>query len=245
MLYGNIRVVAPGSNMLMFRTNWERAEWYLRFGLGVLEEGNVLRLTFQPKGPGHAGDPYFLQEFKNMCVVCGTTRDLSHHHIVPDCYRRYFPRIQDNVGRWMYDVLLLCVACHIRYEEMAFELKTQISKEHGINPGGTTNLNIVMLRAIKAAAALYRHANKMPEARRKCLEADLKVHLGYNPEASGYRKIWKTLSESIEHVPAGKIVMEKVKDVDGFALVWRRHFLKTMKPAFLPEGWVPERKVYV
>jgi hypothetical protein len=245
-LYGNIRVLPPGSETVLFRTNAERVEWYLKLGLGVLEDPDVMRLTFEPKGPGHAEDPYFLQEFKNRCVVCGTEEGLSHHHIVPECYRKYFPRTKDNFGRWMYDVLLLCVGCHGRYEVRAWELKVAICKEYGVELGGETNLDRSRLYAIKAAAALMNHASKMPEARRKELEGWLEDHFGYGPDPSEYRKIWKELAHGIEYVAPGRIIVERhVKDVDAFATRWREHFLKTMNPEFLPELWIPERKIYV
>jgi hypothetical protein len=246
-LYGNIVALPPHSDEPLFRTNDERAEWYVSLGLAVMEKPGLMRLTFKPKGIGHQGDPYFLQEFKNVCVVCGGTKDLSHHHVVPDCYRRHFPRAgKEQFGRWMYDVLLLCASCHERYEGTAWRFKKELHQEYGVSGSGETNLDRSMLQTIRAAAALFRHGEKMPEARRSHFEEELRKYFGYDPDKSEYFRIWKDLADEVYFIPVGQILVERhLEDVDEFAIRWRHHFLKTMKPAFMPEYWDADRRIYV
>jgi len=245
-LYGNCVVLSPDSDRPMFRCDRERMEWYLERKLAVLvsEDPPVLRLTFQPKGPGHAGDSYFLQGFKNQCVVCGSQDDLSHHHIVPDGYRRYFPRISYVLGRWMYDVLLLCVRCHERYERMANEFKETIAVEYGIPSSGISNLTRDKLRFMKAAIALERHGDKIPEGRRTLLEGDVKAYLGKDAFTREDLALWKEIQQSIDVTPPGEMIISKIPDIDDFAIRWRWHFMTQMKPRFLPSGWNPERRIY-
>lgn len=244
--YGNCTVLPPDSDEVMFRCNEDRRQWYLgnKLAVVVTEDPPVIRLTFSPKGPGHAGDPYFLQEFKNRCVVCGRAELLSHHHIVPDCYRKYFPRTSQELGRWMYDVLLLDVDCHSRYELRAHELKETISKEYGIPSSGISNLSPELVRVVKAAAALYRHEDKIPEPKRQAFLATVKGYLKKDDLVREDFLVWKRISRSAEVTPAGKLIAEKIADIDDFAIRWRHHFLKTMKPQFLPEGWNPDRRIY-
>lgn len=246
-LYGNCTVLPPGSDVPMFRTNLERMAWYLERGLATLVTNSPpsIRLTFEPKGPGHAGDPYFLQSFKNRCVVCGLAEGLSHHHIVPNCYRRFFPRTSQELGRWMYDVLLVCGDCHDRYEDAAHELKKLISKEYKIHPAGNTSLTKEEVNVIRAAAALYRHGDKIPNPKRAEFEDILKAYLkkdSYSKEDC--HRTWKTLQKSVQVTPAGLLVAQKITSIDDFAIRWRRHFMKTMDPKFLPELWDPERRIY-
>ena len=246
-LYGNCTVLPPNSDEVMFLTNLERMAWYLERGLATLvtRDPPSIRLTFEPKGPGHAGDPYFLQIFKNRCVVCGLTEGLSHHHIVPNCYRRFFPRESQEIGRWMYDVLLLCIDCHDRYEDAADQLKHLISKEYKINPAGKTSLSQEEVQVIRAAAALYRHGDKIPEQKRAEFEITLKTYLGQNSYTKeDCHHTWKTLQKSVQVTPAGLLVVQKITDIDDFAVRWRRHFMKIMDPKFLPELWDPERRIY-
>lgn len=245
--YGNWKVLPPDSDEPMFRCHDDRTMWYLERGLAVFvsEDPPVIRLTFQPKGPGHSGDPYFLQEFQNRCVVCGVTEGLSHHHIVPHGYRRYFERDSQQLGRWMYDVLLLCIPCHTRYEDMAHEFKLQISKEYGIPQAGHTNLTTEKLRAMKAAAALYRHGPEIPEPKRTAFLETVRAYLGkQDPTREDFGAVWKTIQRSIETTPAGELIAERIANIDDFAVRWRRHFISKMKPRFLPVGWDPGRRVY-
>jgi hypothetical protein len=248
-LYGNCIVYPPDSDRIMFRCEPARMAWYLDRGLAVKLQENppIIRLTFKPNGPGHATDPYFIQEFINQCVVCASPDDLTHHHIVPYAFRKHFPRDSYSTGRWMYDVLLLCVICHDRYERAADELKEKITAEHGVPVSGLTNLKTDQMRAMKSAAALSRHRDRMPKERRDSLERDLKTYLGKETLSEEDYEVWRGFRNAIETTTAGKLVAERLKDaaaLDEFAIRWRKHFLDHMKPRFLPNGWDPERKIY-
>jgi hypothetical protein len=247
-LYGNCEVYPPDSDRLMFRMDDERISWYVDKGLAVWvrKDPPAIRLTFEPGGPGHDGDPYFLQLFKNRCVVCGATENLTHHHIVPKAYKRHFPR--ESKGRWMYDVLLVCVRCHHRYEDFAHLLKEEIAVEFEVPSSGITNLSETNLRAMKAAAALYRHGDKIPPARKALLVADVQAYLGkddFTPD--DLWTIWNSIRDGIDVIPAGLVVarvLEGEGQLDDFAIRWRHHFLSKMKPKYLPDDWNPDRRIY-
>lgn len=244
-LYGNC--VVKSGDITMFRCDANRMNWYLEKGLAVLESSNppVIQLTFKPKGPGHSGDSYFLQEFKNRCVVCGVLDGLSHHHIVPYCYRQHFPRDSYENGRWFYDVLLLCVKCHDRYERQASFLKETIAAEHGVPGSGMQTLSRDEVMVSKAGAALYRHGHEMPAERRAHFENIVKAYLGKDTLTQDeIYHVWRGLLDSNEVTPAGGLIVAKLSDVDDFAIRWRRHFMQHMKPRFLPQGWNPERRLY-
>jgi hypothetical protein len=40
-----------------------------------------------------------------------------------------------------------------------------------------------------------------------------------------------------------KMIAENVRDYNVFAIKWREHFIKTMKPQHMPEAWKVDRKV--
>ena len=244
--YGNCAVLPPDSDVVMFRCNDDRRTWYLSRSLAavVSEDPPVIRLTFKPNGPGHAADEYFTQVFENRCVVCGSRKNLSRHHILPDAYRRHFPRESEMRGVWMYDVLVLDVRCHENYEDHADALKDEIALEFGVPPEGIGNITREQIQVIKAAAALERAADKMPADRRERFERTLKDHLGKETlERSDYR-VWKDIQRSIRPVTASKLVAERIRDLDDFAIRWRRHFVETMQPRFLPQHWDIERRIY-
>ena len=64
----------------------KKAQWYLTRGLAKQLGDDSIGLKFQPKGLGHHGDKYHLEEKMNICVCCGASQDLTMHH----------------VGRWYY-----------------------------------------------------------------------------------------------------------------------------------------------
>lgn len=242
-LYGNCVVMS--GDVVMFRCDQERMDWYISMNLATLVSRDplVLQLKFKPKGPGHNGDPYFLQEFKNRCVACGVEEGLSHHHVVPYCYRKFFPKESYECGRWFYDVLLLCLDCHHGYEGRAHELKLSIAHEHGVPPGGTTTLTKDESTIIKAAAALDRH--ELPPKRREHFEKILTTYLGKDELGENDPKnVFISLRASVVTTPAAQIIVSQIKDIDDFAIRWRKHFLRHVKPRFLPDLWNPERRIY-
>lgn len=244
-LYGNCVVMS--GDTVMFRCDQERVDWYLSMGLATVVSTNptILQLNFKPKGPGHDGDPYFLQVFKNRCVACGIEEGLSHHHVVPYCYRKFFPKESYEFGRWFYDVLLLCLDCHHSYEGRAHELKLSIAHEHGIAPEGTTSLTKDESTIMKAAVALDRYRDKLPILKRIHFERIVKGYLGKDELShDDPANVFESLRSSIVNTPAGKIIMARVRDIDDFAIRWRKHFLRHVKPEFMPKLWDPERRIY-
>jgi hypothetical protein len=144
----------------------------------------------------------------------------------------------------MYDVLLLCVDCHDRYEDSAKQLKEAIAIEAGAPPEGSFNLDQTEVRVIKLAAALRRHGDLMPEVRRLELEAELRVLLG--KESLGEDDLLQAWQLRLKGrtTPAALLVVRKLEDLDGFARRWRVHFTERMKPRHLPQGWTPDRPIY-
>lgn len=245
-LYQNVDVRHPDGS-LMFRTTYERAAWYLSKCLAAVisEDPLAIRLAFRPKGPGHANDPYFIQVFSNHCVVCGVSEKLSHHHIVPYGYRRYFPQESRKVGRWMYDVLLLCVPCHDRYERFAHELKEKIAKEYGVPASGTSTLTREDIDVMRACAALGRHGDLIPEEKRAPMRAAVEKRFGRSDFSSEELfELKSRVQRSVTYTPPGELIVPLIQDIDAFAVRWREHFLSTMKPKHLPQGWVADRRIY-
>jgi hypothetical protein len=245
-LYHNCTVYHPTTGLIMFRCDQPRMKWYLESGLAELvqQDPPAIRLTFTPRGPGHLQDPYFLQDFKNRCVVCGSEENLSHHHVVPYAYRRHFSRESYRYGRWMYDVLLNCLGCHERYEKQANELKIEIAGEHGVPIEGVPNVTPDQIRAAKLACTVFKHGHKMPPERRAQMETELKKLLGKDELDGDDLLFWYGFRHRVLVTPAGELIAPNIKDIDDFAIRWRKHYLRHMKPKFLPQGWDPERRIY-
>jgi hypothetical protein len=241
-LYGNFHFQGP-SGETMFHGDAEKALWYLNRGLVevVGTAPPVLRFTFAPGGQGHAGDAYHLTGKVNRCVVCGAEEGLSRHHVVPSVYRRHLPgEVKDHSH---HDVLLLCLACHEKYEREADALKVVLGAEHGVLPHGLRGeADRARGRAVKLAGALLRHGGQIPPARQEEMLRLIAEWAGKSPlNEEDLRAIARLGPDEAEVVEHGRRVVEQTADVQGFVRRWREHFLRAMEPEFLPEHWDVDR----
>jgi hypothetical protein len=254
VLYGNFHIQAPDGHE-MFHCNAQKALWYLNRDIAdvISNDPPTLRLKFVPGGPGHIGDVYYLTPKVNQCVVCGCTKDLNRHHVMPRVFRRYLPEcIKDHN---YHDVLLMCIDCHEAYEVEAAKLKQEICKEFDftINDGGGQIYMPEVGNAMKAARALLHYGDVIPEPRKSALLNTVKEYLQKQPEM-----VWwngNVTPSDIEDVAKlfpwsrpeggrknyGEYVVEKIGDIQEFTERWRRHFLDVMEPKFLPAYWDVEK----
>ena len=235
-LYSNCKVLNIDGQHL-FNCSVKKTKWYLRKGLAtvVQESPLVIQLNFQTNGNGHIGDPFYLQERKNICVVCGAGGDITRHHVVPICYRKFFPA---NIkSRSHYDILPMCYECHEKYEIHANDYKNRLAGEFGV-----TKVESVFdkeLATIKSyASALLKYKDEIP-ANRVCeLEAALLKHLGKeiltNEDIESIAKVeYMTHPEKTE----ANYIIEKIDDIYQFVVGWREHFISITEAAYMPEHW--------
>jgi hypothetical protein len=242
-LYGNVHFQGPAGET-MFHGDAEKALWYLNRGLVevVSEEPPVLRFTFAPAGRGHVGDAFYLAGKSNRCVVCGAREGLNRHHVVPSVYRRHLPAaVKDHAH---HDVLLLCLACHEKYEGEADRLKAELGAAHGVPLHGLRGpRDRDRDRAVKLAHALLCHGGRIPPARQEEMRRVIGAWLGKEEvtpddvrEVAGRKD-----GEDAELVEHGRHVVARTADVEGFVRRWRAHFVAAMRPQFLPAHWEVDR----
>jgi hypothetical protein len=241
-LYGNVHFQGP-YGQTMFHGDAEKALWYLNRDLvEVVSQGPpVLRFRFAPGGPGHAGDDYYLTGKLNRCVVCGAVQGLNRHHVIPSVYRRHLPAAVKDHSH--HDVLLLCLACHEKYEAAADQLKAELGQEVGVPLHGLRGQrDPVRGRAIKSAIALVRYGKQIPEGRKHELRRAIAEWTGTWPLAADVETVARLgLDEDGEAIEHGRRVVEQTADVQAFVRRWRDHFLRTMQPRFLPAHWDVDR----
>lgn len=245
--YQNCEVLHPDGN-LMFRCSSKKANWYLKRNLAtkLKDEPLVVQLTFAPNGNGHMDDPYHLQVMENKCVVCGGLEDLTRHHIVPYCYRKFF--IDELKNHRAYDVMALCSSCHHEYETQANILKEAIGQEYGMPVGGLgIKYDEACARAKTAAHAILTHGSRIPQPRLDDLYERVRSYLGREPTTDDLQKVGeRNLYDFRDYVHHGRYVVSKIPadGIEEFIRKWRRHFLETMQPKFMPKNWSVERSIW-
>lgn len=213
--------------------------------LAFILDDNTIQLRFETKGPGHKGDDFYLNQKLNQCVVCGKTEFLTKHHIVPYCYRKHLP---ENIkSHASYDVVILCMDCHHEYEKNAFNLKKQICAEAGISVAGVGDvLNFEVVQAMKAMNALTSN-HVIPQERRQVLNDTVfcyyKRDLSLEEQQAELKVLFRKRKRK-EYKTSGQHIVENLTDVEEFVKRWRTHFIETMQPRHLPDGWTIHRTIY-
>lgn len=237
-LYGNCYICAPDGQRLC-RTTRKRIQWYLDRGLAELREEDTIYLKKEPSGRCKAR---FLLSYKeNKCVVCGNPDKNSRHHIVPKCFRTFYPH---HLKSGVMDVVLLCIECHHKYEDYADELKIEIAKEFGINlQGRGWYIDKSIYKVSPYAKSLKRYGSKMPPDRREKLLGALREYYGKYDITDGDIEAATRLKPFVkepQYKTYGQFVVEHLQGEDAlksFAYRWRQHFVSVMTPQFLPVGW--------
>src|SRR5271154_4010708 len=90
-MYDNCRLYGPDGLFMAF-CDKKRFNWYLKKGLANQIDDKSIQLNFSPKGTGCSERGQYLKTPRqSICVVCGTDKDLTKHHVVPTRFRKHFP----------------------------------------------------------------------------------------------------------------------------------------------------------
>jgi hypothetical protein len=175
-------------------------------------------------------------------VVCGAVEGLNRHHVVPSVYRRHLPpEVKDHSH---HDVLLLCLACHEKYEDEANRLKADLGSTFGVPLHGLrAPRDRERGRAVSFARALLRHGERIPQARREEMLRLISGWAGKSPLSEADLQDIARLESTAEgdRIEHGQHVIAGTADVQAFIRCWREHFVRTMQPRFLPAQWDVDR----
>lgn len=134
--YSNILLVSQ-KNVPLTTVSEDRAEWYVSRDLAEIlsdEEkakfppvySKIVRLKFKAKLEDKT-DPFYQQIVETQCVVCGSRKGLTLHHVVPSCIRKWFPDEHKNHSHgWC---VLVCEKHHGEADRLALELHEQEIKD--------------------------------------------------------------------------------------------------------------------
>lgn len=179
---------------------------------------------------------------KKKCVVCGSPKNLTKHHIVPSSFLAYLP---DNlkISPIMPSTVVICRNCHDSYETKADKLKCKLTEQYkdlNINIRSRQNL---LNRAVESANCLL-GLDKLRKTSRAIRNSNkfFIQKFGFVPNTIGLLAISNikvTLFNSINYTY--KAVVDNLVskgEVNEFKILWREHFLEHAKPKYLPCIWI-------
>jgi hypothetical protein len=236
-LYENLNVLAVDGT-LIFRTNRNKLQWYLDNALARVVDEKTIQLTFVNCGDGWKDDEFYLQDRKNECAVCGDSQSgLTRGHVVPYCYRRWYPiELKSNCH---HDIVPMCVKCHCRYDGFELQLKRKLSEEYLAPISGIQSNKDFFNRKMKLRAdarVILREGHLIPADKRVIMLGRIREVFG-DASLSDVANIHLQCSV-ITH---GQIVVSKLNDIDAFNRLWRQWFVDTMKPKHMPKHWSIDR----
>lgn len=230
-VYDNIRVLSPGGQLMCY-VGKKKAQWYIKRRLASWCDNNSgIKLKFEPRGLGHYHDPERNVPVENKCVVCGnnTIAELSRHHTIPECFRKYFPH------RWKsyrsHDIVVMCIDCHQEYEIDATNLKQQLINNM-VDPEELRKERYM----VRCANTLLKHSKKLPVKERDEITLYLMLELNLDDITD------EVLHEIIKKpkINIYQRYSETIKDYKEFSRFWKQHFIDVMKPKYLPPYWTPD-----
>lgn len=233
-LYEHIKMFHPDGT-LMCCTSIKRASWFINRNLAKwIKPNKEFQLIFTPAGHGKKDIPFYTQEYKNCCVVCGRNDNLNKHHVFPRVFRKNMPLMYKSSTS--YDVLPICLDCHETYETEGHKLKTELAEKFlGITqleaPTEESKTNAKIIRARKFLSELDENFQMVRNG--KIVSPPEDVIREYQKFAS-----MELHTENVEHW--GKRIMDIIlsqNEEQQFVELWRQHFLDTMNPQYMPDYW--------
>jgi hypothetical protein len=261
----NWKVYHP-SGRHMFTCGEKKAEWYVERDLAVIIGEGMIQLTFEPKGNGFEDNEDFGRSSRIVrCVVTGSKVNLQRHHIVPYCYRTYFPEAFKSKNH--HDVVLMNFKIHSDYEQQANLFKDEIARIYDVKTIGELNAEYTYkLRELgKPNAIILNTIHSLFKSYGKLTHELITEKLQYISENSNlpydvlsgysYVQLYKLFelfkSEHLKELVHFKLdnrmqydhgyhVAQKLdtdEKIEEFVKLWRNHFINTMHPKYMPFGW--------
>jgi hypothetical protein len=261
----NWKVYHP-SGRHMFTCGEKKASWYLDRGLAKLIGKKKIALTFSPKGNGFEDNEEFGRSIREArCVVSGLEEGLQRHHIVPYCYRSYFP--EQFKSKNHHDVVLINHEIHSQYEQLANVYKDEIARIFNVKTIGEFNIdytnklrevgkpNAIVLNAIHSVFKTYGRIsretliNKIHEISELTgVPFDILKKFNYIQFYKFYlllkvqheKEIYEFKEANRKIYDHGYHVVKQLdteEKIEDFVKLWRNHFINTMQPKYMPIGW--------
>lgn len=233
-----------------------------------------IQFNFEPKGTGYKdGDVFGLAGREMRCVVDGENEGLQRHHIVPYCYRSHFPTEYKSKNH--HDVVLITYKYHEQYEVEATKFKNEVAKMYDIKTLNELNLEYTKVLCsfsntkVKTVSKLYSifgsygkipqdvvNSNLMFVADQIGIPRKKIVKFTYIQLYALYLEMKKIYQNEFDNLKIrnrkefdhGYHLMKKLdthEKIEDFVKMWRAHFIQTMKPKYMPEGWSIDFRVKV
>jgi hypothetical protein len=247
--YDNCKIYAPNDKLLGY-CDKRKYDWYIKKGLVDVIGDDLdksIRLKFEPKNNNINGQfqEYCKIEIETQCVVCGSKEFLNKFHVVPLEFRRFFPLHMKSHAS--HDVVLVCADCQSDLNYMYHQYKTHLLEKFKLVP----NPNLVKikssadkhLRLLKKYNQDIHSQYSQYNTHKQQLDQNeiiLKELLGHDVTIEELEQLKDicTYDNLGTAKSIGEYIVNQYKDnLQEFEKNWRKVFVDSIEPKFLPNGW--------
>ena len=256
-MYDNIEMRDPQGQLLCTISD-KKAKWYIRKNLakwknqptGGSSDQKAIILNFEPKSHKSKIEPdlYTTSQKQNICVSCGDANQIyMRHYIVPYSYRTLLPTKYKT--HMPHDIVILCPDCNLTCKQYTQRKQREMeaSLRHDPETANAVIPNKELHHVKSKALALLKSGDKLPVEIRNQYEALLIEHNKLSTDQELTEAILQKNCEIDTHLPNPKfisgsvLVVGNLKNdeqlIEEFVRNWRKYFVETMLPRFLPKGW--------
>jgi hypothetical protein len=250
-MYDNIEMVDPNGTLLA-NISKKKAEWYVSKRLATWKTGACcIQLSFAPRA--HSGSGFEKSVKRNVCVACGDDGGLfMRHYIVPRAYRTLLAKKFKT--HQSHDVVILCPDCHLHCEHATQLRMHSLEEELEEHCRHASFINQDLYRVKSAALALTKsrwNKHKLPCEKIQQYQTLVRNYLNISSHDDISQEQLQ-LAAAVEYripnpdyISGPQFVMQSLllhdhqddDEVEQFIKDWRRHFIDTVQPRFLPQGW--------
>jgi len=156
------------------------------------------------------------------CVVCGVTKDIQTHHVIPREFLRHLP-YETKLG--ILQIVDLCNKHHRTYEREANKFKIDLEKSLGIETDDF--LDTRLMHAKQCAGALLRHRDQLSLSRLGYCTSDLSDYFGrYDFGTEDLKAVMLKPHFARGSKDRAWHILNQFKDLSKFALLWQIHFVE-------------------
>lgn len=230
IIYDNYRVYSS-ENILISYTSKKKALRLLKWEHAELLEEIPFSIRIKKDIKASVPDSIIVPR-ENICVCCGTSNDLTRHHVIPHEYSKFmgvkFKKC--NYG----NVLAVCFKCHQEYEMEAKKLKIILADKY--------NAPFIDRYSIQIFSLCFTILNSEKIPYQKIIELYDALSIATNLPKSALTEDFMIKQLEERHRKNNKthseLVWEAIKNSpDDFISMWKSHFIEHAKPQYLPLFW--------
>lgn len=230
--YDNCKMLDKDNNFMSF-VDQNKMNWYIKKNLAEKIDEKTFKINFVPNGVG-VKVSYYHNPIENKCICCGSTENLTKHHVLPYRFKKYFP--VEFKSHTSFDILLLCETCHGKYETEANKFQNELIKKYNAD---TIIYNKAYKTIVGVISSLLDNYDNIPEVRRdEMMKSIQKYFKDDTIKLENLKDYTKAVSSPEEIEKAIQNVILQMGGFFAFTVMWRRHFIETMNPKYLSEDWV-------